>query len=423
MASRCPPERPVPIKVDQPPTRPWLGPCLAFAPRTHCGGEAARTPAASRRKRHNGAGNTHQSGNRMRMMKRAVALAVAGTLLAACAHKDKDAPLAFVPADTPYVVANLKVPDDATREAMLAQANAQLPTQLQQMRSAADEMAARDPATARLLRAFVSELDGKDLADLRQERRYRPEGPFRLLRPGPGPGHAPGADRSIGLRRLHRPDGNRLRQQAGRGHDRPAELSRARIAADRYRGAAGGGWQAGGAGRAAQRCGPAAAAPGARPGPSAKQPAGRQPAGEAGQGQELQAMAYRRCGPDPCPAAGAGRQRPAGRLHRRGPCQGGVGQDRRAGGQPVEAAGQLPDRRGAHRCAHAEAELWLHPARCQARGRTRRPGTGRRHHQGIQPACRSSCPDWEQNPPRRSTSPWRCRWRSCVHSGRRRPTR
>lgn len=99
----------------------------------------------------------------MRSTTRTLALALAGVLLAACSHKDKDAPLAFVPADTPYVAANLDVLDDATRTALLAQADTQLPVQLAQLRAFADQMAATDPATARLLRAFVAELDGKTI--------------------------------------------------------------------------------------------------------------------------------------------------------------------------------------------------------------------------------------------------------------------
>lgn len=97
----------------------------------------------------------------MRLMKRGLALGVAGILLAACGHKDKDAPLAFVPADTPYVAANLDVLDDDTRAALFAQANMQLPAQVAQMKSAADQLQAKDPETASLLRAFASELDGK----------------------------------------------------------------------------------------------------------------------------------------------------------------------------------------------------------------------------------------------------------------------
>ena len=97
----------------------------------------------------------------MRPMKRALALGVAGILLAACGHKDKDAPLAFVPADTPYVVANLDVPDDDTRAALFAQADAQLPAQVAQLKSAANELNGKDPDTANLLRALAAELDGK----------------------------------------------------------------------------------------------------------------------------------------------------------------------------------------------------------------------------------------------------------------------
>lgn len=99
----------------------------------------------------------------MRPMKRALALGVAGILLAACSHKDKDAPLAFVPADTPYVAANLDVLDDSTREALFAQANAQLPAQVAQMKAAADELKAKDPDAANLLRAFAAEFDGKTI--------------------------------------------------------------------------------------------------------------------------------------------------------------------------------------------------------------------------------------------------------------------
>ncbi|KRE88562.1 hypothetical protein ASG87_08235 [Frateuria sp. Soil773] len=104
----------------------------------------------------------------MRSTTRTLALAIAGVLLAACGHKDKDAPLAFVPADTPYVVANLDVLDDDTRGALLAQADAQLPAQLAQMNTAADQLAAKDPDSARLLRAFAAELNGKSIETFAQ---------------------------------------------------------------------------------------------------------------------------------------------------------------------------------------------------------------------------------------------------------------
>ncbi|MHA6204452.1 hypothetical protein ACXU4B_08525 [Dyella soli] len=104
----------------------------------------------------------------MRSTMRFVALGFAGVLLAACHHKDKDAPLAFVPADTPYVVANLDVLDDDTRKALLAQANAQLPAQLVQLKASADEMDDRDPDSARLLRAIIAELDGRTIESFAQ---------------------------------------------------------------------------------------------------------------------------------------------------------------------------------------------------------------------------------------------------------------
>jgi len=99
----------------------------------------------------------------MRSTTRIAALGFAGVLLAACHHKDKDAPLAFVPADTPYVVANLDVLDDDTRKALLAQADAQLPGELAQLRATAEELAAKDQDLSRLLKAVIAELDGKTI--------------------------------------------------------------------------------------------------------------------------------------------------------------------------------------------------------------------------------------------------------------------
>ncbi|HEY4092789.1 MAG TPA: hypothetical protein VGN46_14845 [Luteibacter sp.] len=99
----------------------------------------------------------------MRPTKRLLALGVASVLLAACGHKDKDAPLAFVPADTPYVVASLDKLDDDTYEAVLAQLNTEAPGQVAQLKSYAEEFEAKGNAdAARLLRALVAELDGKN---------------------------------------------------------------------------------------------------------------------------------------------------------------------------------------------------------------------------------------------------------------------
>jgi len=104
----------------------------------------------------------------MRSTTRFIALGFAGFMLAACAHKDKDAPLAFVPADTPYVVANLDIMGDSTRAALLAQADAQLPAQLNQMDAAADHLAAKDPDGARLIRALRAEFKGKTVESFAQ---------------------------------------------------------------------------------------------------------------------------------------------------------------------------------------------------------------------------------------------------------------
>ncbi|MEO8810814.1 MAG: hypothetical protein ABI386_11270 [Rhodanobacter sp.] len=99
----------------------------------------------------------------MRSTTRYLAVGLTSVMLAACSHKDKNQPLAFVPADTPYVVANLEVLDDSTREALLAQADAQLPSQLAQLDAAADSLADKDPGSARLLRAFRAEFSGKTM--------------------------------------------------------------------------------------------------------------------------------------------------------------------------------------------------------------------------------------------------------------------
>jgi hypothetical protein len=98
----------------------------------------------------------------MRPTKRLLALGVASVLLAACGHKDKDAPLAFVPADTPYVVASLDKLDDDAYEAMLAQANSELPGQVGQMKAFAQDLDTKGNADgARLVRALAAEFDGK----------------------------------------------------------------------------------------------------------------------------------------------------------------------------------------------------------------------------------------------------------------------
>lgn len=97
----------------------------------------------------------------MRLTTRLIALALAAALLVACGHKDKNAPLAFASADTPYALAKLDTLDASTRSALLAQANSSLPSQLAQLDAAADRMSTTDADGARLLHALTAEFKGK----------------------------------------------------------------------------------------------------------------------------------------------------------------------------------------------------------------------------------------------------------------------
>ncbi|RDS85405.1 hypothetical protein DWU99_07765 [Dyella psychrodurans] len=112
----------------------------------------------------------------MRMTKRVLALALTGLLLAACSHKDKDAPLAFVPADTPYVLANLDVLDNDTRQAILTQIDAEMPAQVAQMKAQADQLSNTDPDMAKYLRTVAGEFDGKTAEQLIQDTGIDPKG-------------------------------------------------------------------------------------------------------------------------------------------------------------------------------------------------------------------------------------------------------
>jgi hypothetical protein len=123
----------------------------------------------------------------MRRSKRVLALAFSGLLLAACSHKDKDAPLAFVPADTPYVMANLDVLDDETRQAILAQVDAEMPAQVAQMKTQADQLADKDPDMAKYLRTVATEFDGKTAEQVIQNTGVNPKGYMALYGLGLSP--------------------------------------------------------------------------------------------------------------------------------------------------------------------------------------------------------------------------------------------
>ncbi|MFC3650511.1 hypothetical protein ACFONN_03080 [Dyella humi] len=123
----------------------------------------------------------------MRRSKRVLALAFSGLLLAACSHKDKDAPLAFAPADTPYVMANLDVLDDSTRQAILAQVDAEMPAQVAQMKTQADQLADKDPDMAKYLRTVAGEFDGKTAEQVIQDTGLNPKGYMALYGLGLSP--------------------------------------------------------------------------------------------------------------------------------------------------------------------------------------------------------------------------------------------
>lgn len=123
----------------------------------------------------------------MRMTKRVLALAFSGVLLAACSHKDKDAPLAFAPADTPYVIANLDVLDDSTRQAILTQVDAEMPAQVAQMKAQADQLAEKDPDMAKYLRTVAGEFDGRTAEQVIQDTGVDPKGYMALYGAGLSP--------------------------------------------------------------------------------------------------------------------------------------------------------------------------------------------------------------------------------------------
>ncbi|MEW9624034.1 hypothetical protein [Rhodanobacter geophilus] len=123
----------------------------------------------------------------MQSRTRFIALGLACVALAACSHKDKNAPLAFVPADTPYAAANLAVLDDDTRQALLAQADLQLPSQVAQMEAFAVRLQADDPDAARLVRVFAAEFKGKTIEGFAQANGLDLKGRFVFYGEGMAP--------------------------------------------------------------------------------------------------------------------------------------------------------------------------------------------------------------------------------------------
>ncbi|WP_110687538.1 hypothetical protein [Salinicola aestuarinus] len=89
--------------------------------------------------------------------------AVAGALLLVGCDSSDPEPLSFVPADTPYLFADLEVADDSTRDALLAQSNASLPRNVAMLRNAASDLEAENQTSlAGVLGVLADEIDGKN---------------------------------------------------------------------------------------------------------------------------------------------------------------------------------------------------------------------------------------------------------------------
>ncbi|MHC1481419.1 hypothetical protein ACYJW8_14300 [Frateuria aurantia] len=98
-----------------------------------------------------------------------LALALISVWLAGCSHHKADSPLAFVPDDTPYVLTNLKPLDSTTREALLARADAELPQQLDYLRSLIPGLGGQSPQQARLLNLLTQQIQGKSIERFSQD--------------------------------------------------------------------------------------------------------------------------------------------------------------------------------------------------------------------------------------------------------------
>lgn len=96
----------------------------------------------------------------MRPIARLALFATVVAALSACSRQADDSPLGFVPSDTPFVLANLEPLPEPMRDALLQQANLQLPLQAQQLRRLAGSLdATRDPVATGLLNAVADEFE------------------------------------------------------------------------------------------------------------------------------------------------------------------------------------------------------------------------------------------------------------------------
>jgi hypothetical protein len=119
---------------------------------------------------------------------RLIACALGIGLLGACSHKNANAPLSYAPADTPYLMANLKPMDADTRASMYKLANMQLPMQVSQMRQAAKKLDdAHMPRMAGLFRAMSNEFEGRTIQQIIKREGFKPDGLFAFYGIGMSP--------------------------------------------------------------------------------------------------------------------------------------------------------------------------------------------------------------------------------------------
>lgn len=119
-----------------------------------------------------------------------LALSAAVFLLAACSHKDKNAPLAYVPANTPYVMANLEPLTDEARDGLMpaSASSTQRKAQVAQIRRAADDLDANHkPHLANLLRVVADNAQGKTYKQMAADMGIDPQGLFAVYGLGLSP--------------------------------------------------------------------------------------------------------------------------------------------------------------------------------------------------------------------------------------------
>ncbi|HET7662981.1 MAG TPA: hypothetical protein VFK31_05005 [Rhodanobacteraceae bacterium] len=127
----------------------------------------------------------------MQRITRVLVLGCAAVALAACSHKDKNAPLAYVPADTPYLVANLKPLTDDARAALMPASTSSIvrANQVTRLRQMA-QMLGDEPGNAdlaHLISAFADSMDGKTYAQMEAEAGINPDGLFAIYGLGLSP--------------------------------------------------------------------------------------------------------------------------------------------------------------------------------------------------------------------------------------------